>query len=201
MNTFDVVSDEESVRVIRMLNVPVAIVVPLMVPVEVFKLMPAGSDPVVSDQLYGGVPAAAARVAEYGTAAVASGSDDVVIVSAGIIVNDSVLVAVCGVLALSRTCTVKLKVPLAVGVPLKAPAEFSSKPVGNAPVVIDQLYGKTPPVAFKDCEYPTVDVPDGSVDELVIVGVLPPDPESILIVRAFDADTLETLSVTRTVKL
>lgn len=187
---------------IRTLNVPVAIVVPLMVPVEVFKLMPVGSDPVVSDQLYGGVPAAAARVAEYGTPAVASGSDDVVIVSAGMIVNDRVLVAVCGVLAPSLTCTVKLNAPLVDGVPLNTPAEFSSRPVGNAPVVTDQLYGKTPPVALNDCEYPAVEVPEGSVGELVIVSVgSPPDPELILIERAFDADTLATLSLTRIVKL
>ena len=131
VNTFDVVSDRESVRVIRMLYVPVAVVVPLMVPVEVFKLMPAGSDPAVSDQLYGGVPAAAARVAEYGTAAVASGSDDVVIVSAGTIVNDSVLVAVCGVLVLSLTCTVKIKVPLAVGVPLRTPRNSGASPLAT----------------------------------------------------------------------
>ena len=61
----------------------------------------------------------------------------------------------CEVLAeaLSVTCTVKLEVPTAVGVPVIAPApELNAKPAGRAPPVIDQLYGVVPPVAASVCE-------------------------------------------------
>jgi len=52
----------------------------------------------------------------------------------------------------SVTCAVIVKLPDAVGVPLSAPAELSVTPAGNAPAVIDQLYGVVPPVAAKVAE-------------------------------------------------
>jgi hypothetical protein len=51
-----------------------------------------------------------------------------------------------GVLA-SVTFTVNVDVPAAVGVPLICPAPLSVNPFGNAPALIDQLYGVVPPVA------------------------------------------------------
>ena len=54
--------------------------------------------------------------------------------------------------ALSATCTVKLEVPAAVGVPVIPPvAGFNARPAGRAPA-IDQLYGAVPPVAASVCE-------------------------------------------------
>ena len=42
--------------------------------------------------------------------------------------------------ALSESCTLKVNVPVAVGVPEITPLElFNVKPVGKAPVVIDQV--------------------------------------------------------------
>ena len=50
----------------------------------------------------------------------------------------------------SVALTVKLKVPVVVGVPLMMPVEaFSDRPVGSAPVVIDQVYGARPLLAAR----------------------------------------------------
>ena len=46
-----------------MLNVPDAVGVPEITPVPAVRVMPAGSAPLAIDQLYGGVPPVAARVA------------------------------------------------------------------------------------------------------------------------------------------
>ncbi len=49
---------------------------------------------------------------------------------------------------LSVTCTVKLLVPNAVGVPEITPVlDASKRPVGRVPEAIDQVYGVVPPVA------------------------------------------------------
>jgi hypothetical protein len=48
----------------------------------------------------------------------------------------------------STTWAVKVNVPAAVGVPVMAPVDgFSVKPVGSEPLVIENVYGGTPPVA------------------------------------------------------
>ena len=47
----------------------------------------------------------------------------------------------------STTWAVKVNVPAAVGVPVMAPVEgFSVKPVGSEPLVMENVYGGTPPV-------------------------------------------------------
>ena len=74
----------------------------------------------------------------------------VVMVSAGgSMVIDSACVSVCGGLSLSVTCTVKLEVPAAVGVPLIWPVEaLIDSPEGSVPEETDQVYGVVPPVAL-----------------------------------------------------
>ena len=63
------------------------------------------------------------------------------------------LVAVfCG-LALSATCTVKLNVPAAVGVPLKMPDGLSVIPAGNVPEARDHVSVPTPPRSRSSCVY------------------------------------------------
>jgi hypothetical protein len=59
---------------------------------------------------------------------------------------------VCDGLPLSLTDAVKLKVPLAVGVPEIAPATESVNPAGRLPEVIDHAYGAVPPFACTVCE-------------------------------------------------
>jgi hypothetical protein len=68
----------------------------------------------------------------------------------------SAFVAVCFGLLESVTCTVKAKVPAAVGVPEIAPALLSVRPAGSAPALIDHAYGVAPPAARIVAEY---DVP------------------------------------------
>src|ERR1041384_7266843 len=53
---------------------------PLITPVDGFRATPAGTVPEVMDQVYGAVPPAAVRVAEYGAPAAPPGRDVVVIV-------------------------------------------------------------------------------------------------------------------------
>jgi hypothetical protein len=52
----------------------------------------------------------------------------------------------------SVTFTVNEAVPAVVGVPLTTPPLLSVNPVGNAPALIDQLYGLVPPLAVKLAE-------------------------------------------------
>jgi len=85
----------------------------------------------------------------------------------------------------SFTCAVMVKVALAVGVPLSAPvAAFSVTPAGNAPEVIDHVYGVMPPVAASVAAYATPTCPFGK-DGVVIVTVL----AAILKVKLADFET------------
>ncbi len=59
---------------------------------------------------------------------------------------------VCAGLLLSVTVTVKLEVPLAVGVPEMMPVDGDRlRPAGRVPEVIDQVYGDVPPLACSAC--------------------------------------------------
>lgn len=108
-------------------------------------------------------------------------------------------VAVCAVgVSESVTCTVKLEVPVAVGVPVIAPvAAFSVSPPGRLPLVMAQVYGDTPPAAATLALYPALITPVGS--EVVVtlkVGAL------MVMLRAAEAVLAgDSESVTLTVKL
>src|SRR5262249_60607247 len=74
----------------------------------------------------------AARVCEYAAPTVPPGSDAVVTLSAGsAMARSNAFVAV--VFAESFTCTVKLAVLAAVGVPAITPAALSERPAGRLP--------------------------------------------------------------------
>lgn len=49
--------------------------------------------------------------------------------------------------ALSRTSTMKVNEPAAVGVPETVPEEDRLSPLGNEPLNTDQVYGVVPPLA------------------------------------------------------
>ena len=72
----------------------------------------------------------------------------------------------------SETWTVKVDVPLAVGVPEIVPVAPSKMiPAGGAPFVIDHVYGNVPPVAASvTVVYTTPTVPLGRVGAVVMVG-------------------------------
>src|SRR5260370_30080733 len=100
------------------------------------RLKPAGSDPLATDHVYGGVPPEAASACEYATPTVPAGSNDVVITSAGgLIVTDSAADADTD--ALSVTRTVKLLDPALPGVPDIVPPAARLKPAGSDPLATD----------------------------------------------------------------
>jgi len=99
------------------------------------------------------MPPVAASVAAYATPTCPLGNDGVVIVIVpAVILKVKLAVFETAGDSESVTCAVIVKLPDAVGVPLSAPAELSVTPAGNAPAVIDQLYGVVPPVAAKVAE-------------------------------------------------
>jgi hypothetical protein len=64
-----------------------------------------------------------------------------------IVMFNAAVVVFAGLLE-SVTWTVKLKVPMVVGVPEITPvAALSVKPVGSDPLAIDHVYGEVPPLA------------------------------------------------------
>jgi len=172
-------------------EVPAAVGVPEIV--FPARLSPAGSDPLATDQVYGGVPPDAFSVCEYPTPTVPAGNDEVLMFNAGaLIVSDSP--ALADPEALSVTLRVKLDDPAAVGVPaIVPPARFS--PAGSDPVTKDQVYGGDPPVALSACEYPTPAIPTGN-EEVVIVNV-----GALITIDSGALVDTDAASVTLTVKL
>jgi hypothetical protein len=144
-------------------EVPTVAGVPLINP-ALDNVKPAGSVPEVIVQLYGAVPPAAVSVWEYGVRFTPVGRGDAVVIASCIAI-DNVLDAVCTGVPLSATCTIKLRFPALVGVPLITPELDSVRPAGKAPDVIVQLYGAVPPAANKVSEYavPAMPVERGDV--------------------------------------
>jgi hypothetical protein len=81
---------------------------------------------------------------------VPAGSDEVVILNAGLIVSDRAFVVLP--LALSVTFTVKLVVPVVPGVPEIVPPADKVNPAGSDPSDTDHEYGGDPPDAPSACE-------------------------------------------------
>jgi hypothetical protein len=84
------------------------------------------------------VPPLAAKVAEYVVPTVALGREDVVITKdAADTEIESVADAVCAVgVVLSVTCTVNVKLPCVLVVPVIAPDDERIRPGGNEPLVM-----------------------------------------------------------------
>ena len=68
----------------------------------------------------------------------------------------------------SVTCTVKLELPVLLGVPAMAPLDERLRPDGNEPAVIVHRYGGVPPEAESVAEY---GVPTMPFDSPVVVTV------------------------------
>jgi hypothetical protein len=141
-------------------NDPVCVGVPLSTPAEE-SVIPAGSDPDASAHVYGGVPPVAARAALYGVPAVAAGKASVVMASGELMVmlTFPVVVADLGsgtgakiTNAESVTRTLNTNVPARDGVPVICPFAARVKPGGKEPVLSDQVYGGTPPLAVRVAE-------------------------------------------------
>ena len=89
----------------------------------------------------------------------------------------------------SPTCTVKVDVPVAVGVPLITPSVDSDSPAGNEPDATDHEYGGVPPEADNVCEYADPTTPAGS-DEVVIVS------DELMVIESSRVAVWDALSVT-----
>ena len=106
------------------------------------RLNPAGRLPDAIDQVYPGVPPLALSAALYEVPFVpAARLVDVIVSVAGVVptVIDSCAEAVCAGDALSFTVTVKLDVPVFVGVPEITPPLESDSPAGRFPEAIDHV--------------------------------------------------------------
>jgi len=93
-----------------------------------------------------------------------AGSDDVVILNAGLTVNESAFVVFPPPLSVNRT--VKAAVPVAEGVPVIVPLDAARfNPWGSDPIDIDQVTGETAPDTVRVAEYsePTVALANVSV--------------------------------------
>jgi len=95
------------------------------------------------------------------------GSDDVVTANGG---GAMVMLRACVSVAfeLSFTCTVKLEVPAAVGVPLIVPLVASDRPAGSEPPAVDQVLPPVPPLAESGRLYALPTVPAGSDKVLIL---------------------------------
>ena len=120
---------------------PSVVGVPVIAPVFTFRLKPAGRLPFVIDQVIGVVPVAA-KFWLYAFPTSPPGKETVVITGGaaitifrGFVILPVVFVAL----------TVKLDVPIVVGVPVIAPdVSFKLKPAGRLPLAIDQVIGVVP---------------------------------------------------------
>lgn len=93
----------ESVTCTVIENAPLAEGVPVIWPVEEFRDKPVGSDPLVTDHVYGVVPPEAVRVAEYAAPSCASGKSPVKIV------RDDPVAAIATVKDFAAVCTGELE--------------------------------------------------------------------------------------------
>jgi hypothetical protein len=67
----------------------------------------------------------------------------------GTLVIATLIEIVCDGKLASPACTVNVKLPVAVGVPLSVPAEFKLKPGGSCPLASVQTTGDIPPLDWK----------------------------------------------------
>jgi hypothetical protein len=123
------------------LDVPIAVGVPDITPVVSFKLRPAGSVPPDIDQVIGVVPVAVS-VWLYDCPVMPPGRDSVVTVGISVM---TILRFIVVFPAAFVAMTVKLNVPVSVGVPVIPPFDaFKLKPVGSVPLLMDQVIGVAP---------------------------------------------------------
>lgn len=144
----------ESLTVTEKLYVPATVGVPEIRPVAGAsdKLVGNAPDDTVHVE-YGLVPPVTANVCAYAAVNVPSDNEAVLTTGAGLTTMDNDLATVVTLFA-SVAVTVKLNVPVAVGVPEITPVVAASdKPPGNAPdAMVHDAYGLVPPVAAKVCE-------------------------------------------------
>jgi len=125
----------ESVTVALKVEAPRVLGVPVIAPVEVLRVKPAGREPLMLN-VYGGVPPPAVSADEYATPTCPVLAGQVKVNCAGAMVMLQLMVTVATPLE-SVTVAEKLDVPAVVGVPVMAPVEvLRVKPAGNDPLLM-----------------------------------------------------------------
>jgi hypothetical protein len=175
------------------LNVPAAVGVPEIIPV-VESAKPVGRLPLDIDHVMGAVPVAVSGWL-YDVPTVPLGN--VVVVMTGATAEVPIVIdnAFVSLPALLVAFTVKLNVPIAVGVPEIVPPEYSVSPFGRLPLANDHVKGAVP-VASSGALYAVPVFPSGSV-AVVMAGATA--EEVTVIDNTFVS--LPTLLVAFTVKL
>src|SRR3990172_9620916 len=137
-SAFVAVAPLSSVALTVKFEVPAAVGVPLISPVALLRLSPAGSAPTVTAHVTGDLPPLLASVWLYARFTVPSVRDMVVTVIAGYISMESTPSTYAPLPSVTRT--VILLVPDAVGAPLITPVLLLRvNPAGSVPTVIDQV--------------------------------------------------------------
>jgi hypothetical protein len=154
-------------------DVPAVVGVPVIAPVAA-RLRSAGKVPLSMFHVMGAVPVAVS-VWLYSVPTTPFGNDVVVIATAAIVMENSLVSFPAALVAFK----VKVDVPAAVGVPVIAPSAARLKPAGNAPPARLHVTGVSP-VASSVRLYAVPTVPPGN-DVVVIFGAVtspsvPPPP-------------------------
>jgi hypothetical protein len=130
-------------------DAPIAVGVPPIAPLALFKLNPAGSVPLVTAHEMGLLPPAA-NVKEYALPTKPAGSEDRVVIVGGAFTPrlnclEPLPIALVAV-------AVKVATPTATGVPLRSPVDgFRARPPGSAPLLMLHVIGVLPE-AMRVCE-------------------------------------------------
>jgi hypothetical protein len=156
VNVWVVVTALASVTAATNNAVPAVVGIPAIEPAEDME-RPGGNVPAVSDQKYGEVPPVAAKVREYGTPTAPAGKGDELDIPSELMARVNVWLVVAEVESVTVTVNVEVtaaaaRVPeiqvVAVGTAPAGP-QPRERPAGNAPEVIAQAYGGTPPLAAR----------------------------------------------------
>jgi len=139
-----------------------------MIPVVECRVSPVGKLPTVTvHEPYGGVPPVALKVTLYAVLIVAVGNGVGVTIckgtTAGLMVSENVLLAVCGVEQESVTLNCGLNAPETDGVPETIPVPARLTPVGSVPPICDHVSAPVPPVDVNCVLYGEFCVPVGNV--------------------------------------
>jgi len=126
--------EPESLTIAPKAKTPLAVGVPEITPVAALRVRPPGRAPEDTDQVKAGVPPLADRELVYAVPTLPEASEGLIVNAGGAITIENGDELVCAGVLESLTVTVKLTVPLAVGVPETMPvAGFKPRPAGRLP--------------------------------------------------------------------
>jgi len=99
------------------------------------------------------------------------GSEAEIVKAGAVMASERETDLLCKGLPASATVTVKLEIPVPVGVPEIRPVLLASEsPAGRPPLVIDHVKGDVPPLACREVEYDVPFVPEDKEDVVIATG-------------------------------